>query len=166
MKTEIGHLNEEQIIAVIVDEEGLKEEQRRHLETCPLCREEKAALISKLDRLGRMAAEFTPQPQKRPAIPTRESHLLCFRRMALAAGLGAALLIAFIWGPALVPDPATQMVAEFSGDEEMDVFLIDDILDESSLPDYYLDMAASSDSYFDEEFMEFLIPSEGYEDAV
>jgi hypothetical protein len=86
--------------------------------------------------------------------------------MALAAGIGAALLIAFIWGPSFIPDPVTQMVAEVSGDEEMDVFLVEDILDEAALPDIYLDMAASSESYFDEEFMELLIPSEVYDDAV
>jgi hypothetical protein len=166
MKTEIGHLNEKQLIAAVVAEEGLKEKPRRHLETCSLCRGERDALTSKLDLLGRMAKEFTPRPRKRPAIPLRESHPISFRRMALAAGLGAALLVAFIWGPALIPDPATQMVVELAGDEEMEVFLVDDILDESALPDYYLDMAASSDSYFDDEFMEILVPLEGYDNAV
>lgn len=166
MKGRNGHLDEDQIIAVVVDEEGLKEEQRRHLETCPLCREEKAALASGLDRLGRMAVKFTPALQRRPSIPARESRLLSFRRMVFATGFAAALLVALIWGPAFLSDPTRQRVVEFSDDEEMDLFLVEDILAESALPDYYLDMAASSPDFFDEEFMELLIPSEEYESAV
>jgi len=166
MKDRIGHLNEGQIIDAVIDERGLKERQRRHLEMCPLCREEKAALTAELERLGQMAANFTPAPQKRPFIPARESRPFTFRRMALATGFAAALLVALIWGPAFLSDPRIQEVAEFSGEEEMDLFLVEDILAESALPENYLDMAASSQSYFDEEFMELLIPSGEYNDSV
>jgi anti-sigma factor RsiW len=166
MKGRIDHLNEEQIIDAVIDGGALEEEQRRHLETCPLCREEKAALTSELDHLGQMAANFTPAPQRRPFIPVRESRLLTFRRMVFATGFAAALLVALIWGPALLSDPRIQEVAEFSDDGEMDLFFVEDILEESALPDHYLDMAASSQSYFDEEFMELLIPSGEYNDSV
>ena len=161
-----GHLNQEQLIDAVIDEEGLKEEQRRHLEGCPLCGEAKAAHMSELYRLGQLAADFTPAPQKRPFIPVRESRLLSFRRMAFAAGFTAVILAALIWGPALISDPGTHEVVEFAGEEEMNLFLVEDILEESALPEHYLDMAASSHSYLDEEFMELLIPSGEYDDAV
>lgn len=166
MKVRVGHLNEGQIIDAVIDEKGLKEAPRRHLEMCPLCREEKAALTAELDRLGQMAVNFTPAPQRRPFIAARESRPLAFRRMALAAGFAAALLVALIWGPTFFSDPRIQEVAELSDEDQMDLFLVEDILEESALPEHYMDMAASSPSYFDEEFMELLIPSGEYDDSV
>jgi hypothetical protein len=166
MKDRIGHLHEEQIIDSVIDAKGLKEEQRQHLETCPRCSEERAALRLELDRLGQMATDFTPAPQKKPFIPVPESRLLTFRRMAFATGFAAALLVALLWGPAFLSDHGIQEVAEFSNEEEMVLFLVEDILEESALPDLYLDVAATSDNYFDEEFMEFLIPSGEYNDSV
>ncbi len=166
MKGRIGHLTEEQIITAVVDEEGLKEEQRRHLQTCPLCREERAALTSGLERLGQLAAHFTPAPQRRPAIPNREPRPLRFRGVAFATGFAAALLVALIWGPAFLSDSPRQMVAEFSEETAMTLFLVEDILEESALPDDYSDLVAVSEGYFDDEFMEFLVPDEGYENSV
>ncbi len=166
MSARNGHLNEEQIIDAVIDEGGLKEEQRRHLETCTVCREEKADLKLKLDRLGQMAADYTPEPQTSPSISVPESRFLTFRRMAFATGFAAAVIVALIWGPAFFSDPGIQEVAVVSGEEEIDVFLVEDILEESALPDHYLEMAASSSSYFDEEFMDLVIPSEEYDDSV
>ena len=165
MKDRVGHLNEEQIIDSVIEGGGLTEEQRRHLETCPLCSEQRGALRSELDRLGRMAADYTPKPQNRPVISIPEFRLLTFRRTAFAAGFAVALLVFLLWGPAFFSDPE-QELAVLSNGEEMALLFVEDILEESASPYLDLDVAATSDAYFDEEFMELLVPTGEYNDSV
>ena len=158
MKDKSAHLNEDHILLSLVDESDLSEEKRSHLLACLACQEKKMALLFELEHLGEMAKGFTPLPQKRPALPFRESRRFIFHRPVFAVGFGVVLVIAGLWSLILFTDSSKQMTPRLSADMEVDLYLTDDILGESALPEYYRDIAVPTSSYFDEEFLDFVAP--------
>lgn len=158
MKESNMHLNEDQIVLSLVDENDLSEDMKNHLLACPECQEKKTALISELKNLGKMAKGLTPLPKRKPALPVRKSRRFGLGLPVVAAGCAAALVIAFLWNTIFFNQPPKQMTARLSTEVEADFYLMDDILEESALPDYYLDIAVASYSYFDDEFLEFVVP--------
>ena len=163
MKDKNIHLNEDQILLSLVEEHDLSEETRSHLLACLLCQEERTALMSELEHLGEMAKDFSPMPQNKPVLPFRESGHFIFNRPVLSAGFAVVLIIACLWSLTLFIDSSKQMTPGLSTDMKVDLYLMDDILEESALPEYYLDIGVASYTYFDEEFMDFVVPQgEGF----
>ncbi len=160
------HLSEDQILLSLVDETDLSEQKQSHLLACPVCQEKKTALMSELERMGEMAKHFAPLPQQKPMLPLRESWHLRFRLPIFAAGLAVILLIAFLGSMSLFTDSSKQMTARVSTEREADLPLMDDLLEESAMPEYYLDIAVDSSSYFDDEFLNFVVPLEEQFDSV
>jgi len=163
MKDKDIHLNEDQILVSLVGEEDLSVEKRRHLLDCDVCQAKRMTLMSELERLGEMARDFAPLPEKKVVIPLREPRHFSFRLPAFAAGLALIVLIASVWSLMFFADSSkqmSQMTAQLSRGTEISLDLVDDILGESILPQYYLDIFAASYSYFDDEFLEFLVPVE------
>lgn len=160
------HLNEDQILLSVVDETDLSEHKKSHLQACPICQEKRTALMSELERMGEMAKHFTPLPQQKPMLPFRESWHFGFRLPIFAAGLAVILLIAFLGSMSLFTDSSKQMTVRLSTEREADLPLMDDILEESAMPEYYLDIAVDSSSYFDDEFLKFVAPLEEQSDSV
>lgn len=158
MKDKDIHLNEDQILLSIVDGGEPREEVKNHLAACPLCREERAVLIGDLERLGQMAEELTPLPQKRSVLPLRKPQRFRLRLPVFAAGFAVVLLIACLWSLSFFTDPSKQTRPPFSTEVKADLSLIDDILEDSALPEYYLDIADAPYGYFDDRFLEFLVP--------
>ena len=93
--------------------------------------------MSELERLGQMADDFTPLPQRKPVLPLQKSHRFNFRRPVFAGGLAVVLLIAFLWSQALFTEPPKQMTAQLSTEMKVGLDLIDDILEASVLSEYY-----------------------------
>lgn len=160
MKDKSIHLNEDQILLSLVDVNDLSGDRKSHLLACSVCQERKAALMSELEHLGEMARAFVPLPQQKPALVIRESRHPGFRLPVFAAGFAVVLVIACLLSLVLFTDSSKQMTARLSTEMEADLYLVDDILEESALPEYYLDMAVASYSYFDDEFLEFVVPLE------
>ena len=160
------HLNEDQILLSLVDEMDLSEHTKSHLQVCPVCQEKKTALMSELERMGEMAKHFTPLPQQKPMLPLRESWHFRFRLPIFAAGLAVILLIAFLGSMSLFTDSSKQMTSRLSTEREADLPLMDDLLEEFAMPEYYLDIAVDSSGYFDDEFLKFVVPLEEQLDSV
>jgi len=160
MKDKSMHLNEDQILLSLADVNDLSEDIKSHLLACPVCQEKKTALMSELEHLGEMAKDFTPLPQQKPVVLFRESRHFSFRLPVFAAGIAVVLVIACLLSLVLFTDSSKQMTARLSTEIEADLYLLDEILEESSLPEYYLDIAVASYSYFDDEFLEFVTPLE------
>lgn len=160
------HLSEDQILLSLVDENDLSQEVRSHLLACTACQEKKTALISELEHLGQMAKDLAPLPRQKPLPLVRESRHFSFRLRVLAAGFAVVLIIACLLSLVFFTDSSKQMTARLSTEMETDLYLVDEILEESTLPEYYLDIAVTSYSYFDDEFLEFVVPLEEQLDSV
>ena len=160
MKDKKIHLNEDQVLLSLVDENDLPEEMGSHLEDCEACQDKRASLLSELGCLGKMAAEFTPAPRKRPILPVRESERKKYHFPVFATGLASAVLLAFLCSVVLFSDPPEQIKANLSEKSEVRLHLMEEILEEPALSEHYLDITQTSYSYFDDEFLEFVIPVE------
>ena len=166
MKERGNHLTEEQILISLVDDNDLAEDARSHLLACPLCKDKKTAIMSELERLGEMAKKFAPSPRKKITLPLRPSRRIGLRLPAFAAGLAMVLLIVILWGPSFLTDSSKQRRAQFPFESNSGLHLVEDILGESALSNSYSDIAVSSYSYFDEEFLEFVVPLRNQGDSV
>ena len=155
------HLDEDRIIVSIVDENDLPKQLKGHLEACPVCQERRGALMAQLEGMGHMAKELAPRPQSISLPEPKVSWGLSFRWPVVASGLASLVIIAAVWGlmfsgghqMGIAPGPAGQQVVGLS--------FIDDILAEPVLPAYYQDIAVASFEYFDDAFMDFVVPLEG-----
>ncbi len=99
-----GHLDEERIIAAVVDEQGLNFAARRHLAECTDCRARRQAIEGDLARFGKLSRENAPLPLKRPRIADTGARWLrpAWRlRPSIGMGLLAASLLAFLLSPYL-----------------------------------------------------------------
>jgi len=174
------HLNEDQIIVAIVDEGDLTEGLKRHLRSCPLCREQKRLLVSQLEAMGAMAKDLAPRPKTIPLSDPRHwgpGHWnprawrrAFFRWPVFASGLACFVIIAGLWGLMLfqgtpVKTPVMSAPGPTTGQNLAGLVFIEDLLEESALPDYYLDITVSSPVNFGDEFLEFVFPMEEADDS-
>lgn len=166
MKDKKIHLNEDQVLLSLVDENDLPEEMRSHLGDCTACQDKRMSLLSELEYMGKMACEFTPTPQKRPILPAREPGRKRYHFPVFATGLASAVLVAFLCSIILFSDSPEQMKADLSVKSEVRLHLMEEILEEPALSGPYLDITQTAYSYFDDEFLEFVIPVEEEFDSV
>ena len=148
------HLNEDQLIRAVVDEDDLPGPLQEHLLKCEFCCTEKERLENQLSRLGRMAESLTPLPGKRVKLPAERSSRNTWsqtwrRRSLLAAGVAAAMIMTVVWW-------RTPYTISPGGDKAQWTWEI--FQEEHSLPLTYFDIAGESISGINEEFMDFVIP--------
>ena len=158
MKGSEIHLNEDKILLSLVDKNDLSEEMRNHLEDCKACRDKRASLLSELECLGKMAGEFTPEPRKRPILQVQETRRKRFHFPVFATGLASAVLVVFLCSVTLLSDSPEQMKTGLSVNSGVRLHMMEDILEEPVLSGHYLDITQTSSNYFDDEFLEFVIP--------
>lgn len=159
------HLDEDQLLWALVDEAKLPPPLQEHLSTCPQCRAGKERFEQDLARLGQMAKRFAPLPRKRVSLPvkTRWSFIgwSWDWRACFGVAVTVALMIVIVWWSA--PFRTTPGDSEHILVREMDEAerLMTEIsmLVENALPPVYLDICGRSDPGFDEEFMQFVVPS-------
>lgn len=155
------HLSEDQILLSLVDENDLPGDIKNHLSACPACRHKKTAFVLELDRLGEKTKDFTPDSKQKPVLFFRKPWY-SFPRLPLSAA-GFALVLIIVAASILVQftDSSKQMTTRLSAEKEASLlYLVDEIVEEPYLPDPYLDITAASNSYFDDEFVEFVVPLE------
>jgi len=159
------HLSEDQLLMAIVEESDLPISLREHLFTCPQCRADKVRFEHKLTQVGRMAKYYTPPSKQRILLPDSEhrSFYLWFRGRQAAFGLAltVAMLILVVWWTApfkIIPEGGVEITAREMQEAESLMTEIS-ILAENALPAVYLDIIGESYTGFDEEFMQFIIPS-------
>jgi len=166
MENKSMHLNEDQILVSLVDENDLPEDLKSHLQACPICQEKKITLISELENLGKTAKAFTPLPRQKPVLFLQKSRYYIFRRPVFTAGFSMILIIMCLISFQLFTDSSKQITTRLAMETEEDLYLLEDILEESALPVYYLDIAVTFNSYFDDEFLEFITPMEEESNSV
>ena len=66
------HLDEQRIIAALVDENDLAAQEREHLKVCPICSASRDQLSAQLHGLSDAAMRYTPEPRRRFALPEAE----------------------------------------------------------------------------------------------
>jgi len=161
MKNQDIHLNEDQIIRAILDENDLTTFERNHLLKCSLCQKEKEGLEQELKRMGDMSKELVPSPRRR-FIPVVQGSRISFRwQPVLVTGFVIVLLMIGIWWTSLFTrfqeNGSIQITQKMESDQQFvaEITFIEDY----ALPDRYLDIIGNSndDDYYDDEFLEFVL---------
>lgn len=161
------HLNEDQLIRAVVDAQDLPAEIRQHLASCPMCREKKHYFETVLSNLEEMTETFSPLPQRKITLPDHQPFLRKIRWLAaplpaFAAGLALFLLMLNTWypGPGKVSDENLRVQVVREAEDAPQLITEISALEEYTLPDIYQDISGESYGYFDNEFMDFIVPTE------
>ena len=168
MKGKDIHLNEDQLIRAVVDENNPTNIERNHLAKCSVCREKKLRLEQELNNLGRMAETFAPSPQRKIRPFLHAPHRARPRRFVFAAVFAAFLLTIGVWWYAPFTTTQEKMAARLTQEIEEDEQLMAEIIipAEYALSDSYLNISGEFYSYFYDEFLEFVIPLGNNHNAV
>jgi hypothetical protein len=160
------HLDEQRIIASLVDENDLAAQEREHLKACPICSASRHHLAAELHGLSGMAMRSTPEPRRRFALP--EAEIIRDRSWAgrwyvgLSTAAACLVLVITLTVPHLFtgnqqPYGKLNLAAEMDADE-MFIAATDDI-EENSLPasmqEIVPDMGSTDDN---DDFLDFAAP--------
>ena len=158
------HLDEQQLIQAVVDENDLPRSVQTHLVTCHQCRSGKESFEQELARLGQKAELYAPQPQKRIVLPVHEARstrwtFLNWRHAIGAAATVAAVLFVF-WGTTTLRNLTEFGTAGAPSEliEAKQLMTEVNLLVENALPPLYLEISGEYKSDYDKEFYQFLIP--------
>jgi hypothetical protein len=157
MKNHDGHLNGDQIIRATVDEN------------------EKQEFEQVLIRMGDISEELVPKPQRTFILNSQKSRSSFRWQPALATGFAIVLLLmGILWSSlfkGLQENGSVQIVQKMESDQQFvaEITLVEDY----ALPDRYLYIIGTSDEddydkyddyndydddYYDDEFLEFVLP--------
>jgi hypothetical protein len=159
------HLDEDQLLWAVVGEAEFPLPLQEHLSACPHCRANKESFEQDLARLGQTAERFAPLPKRRVSLPVEKPRGFIGWswgwRTYVSAAVAAALVLVFVWW-----SPTTRTTPGGNGDivalemQEAEQFMTEvSMLVENALPPVYQDISAESGAGFDEEFIQFVVPS-------
>ena len=158
------HLNQDQILRAAIDPSDLSPGLQAHFAVCAKCQKGKDELEKTLERLGKAAMDHTPMSERPLAFPSktvRPSFPPVYRRrLAMSTVLAGLIAALFIWG--FDPEPSNPV--RTADNKPMDVLLSDELVTEISMmldniiPPTYQEIAAESELYFDDSFVEFVMP--------
>jgi predicted anti-sigma-YlaC factor YlaD len=157
------HLDEQQLIQAVVDENDLPRSMQSHLVSCHQCRSGKESFEQELVLLGQLAERYSPPPQRRITIPVHEARsprtFWNWRNAIGAAATVAAVLLVF-WGTTSIRNLTEFGTAGTPADlmEAKRLMTEVNMLVENALPPLYLEITAEYKPDYDKEFYQFLIP--------
>jgi predicted anti-sigma-YlaC factor YlaD len=155
------HLEEDDILQAVIDDTDLSVLQQQHLAECSQCRTHKERLEHELARLGQLAERYAPKPQRRIIVAEQKVRwpLLNWRIAFSAAAVAAVILI--VWGTILIQNQQQGSIGNLAQDmvEAERLMTQINILVENALPQVYLDIVGETSLSLDEDFMDFLIPT-------
>ena len=155
------HLEEDLILQAVIDDNDLSELHQQHLIACPECRTRKEQLEQELARLGRLAQRYTPKPQKRIILPEQKVRppFINWKFAFGAAAVAAVILV--VWATGLIQNQQQGSNGNLAQDmvEAERLMTQVNILVENALPQVYLDIVGETSLNLDEDFMDFLIPT-------
>ena len=158
------HLDEQQLIQAVVDENDLPRSMQAHLVSCHQCRSSKVSFEQELVRLGQLAERYSPPPQRKITVPVHEARsprwsFLNWRNAIAAAATVAAVLFVF-WGTTSLRNPTEFGIAGTPSElmEAKRLMTEVNMLVENALPPLYLEITAEYKPDYDKEFYQFLIP--------
>jgi hypothetical protein len=163
-----AHLDVQRIIASLVDENDLAEQEKEHLKVCPICSASRHHLAAQLDGLSEEAIRWTPEPRRR--VTLGEAEVLRGRGWAgrwyvgLATAAACLVLIITLTVPHLFtgnlqPYGKLNLAAEMEADE-MFIATTEDI-EENCLPASLREILPDTGSTDDnDDFLDFVAPVE------
>ena len=165
MKTTVnGHLSEDQIIHAFIDQAQLPVDKKAHLERCSQCRSRVDQLAQDLERLGRMAEQHAPLPERSVHLPVKETRRLLRRwTVGLAAAAAAALCLTIWWGVPQDKQPVVANQTESVSENNGELMSTVQALSENALPDVYMDIVGDSDLDMTDEFIDYVVPDSDLE---
>lgn len=154
------HLPYDDLLIAFIDTNDLSDAQAAHLEECPVCQEELTGIARRYRRMGKMAARLAPAPQRNIRLPQHTVPMARHRfRPLVAAGVTAAVifLIATFWprNPADIPIPSLPqtMLSDRKLMQEVDALV------DNALPPAVQRLAAVAAPHFDEDLINWIVPS-------
>ncbi len=143
------HLDEERIIAAIVEEREIGFPERRHLAECLECRAQKEAIERELSIFGKFSREVAPASFRKPVLADPEPYSFQWKwkvRPSMGMGLVAASLLAFFLFPQFIDlhkpgkrAPMETIYLEMLQDERFMAEI--ENLEQNPLPRFYVDIS-------------------------
>lgn len=162
---ETDHLNEDQFIRAMVDENDLSDTERNHLSECPLCRANILEFENLMNNFRVMAKTFAPLPKKKIVLPEFPGFFRYPRLLPLFATASVILLLLLTGIFRSDPRPVRHgeetagIILEMEKDEQL-ISEIRELEDYPLSENLYPEIFAEPAEYFNDEFLEFVAPSE------
>lgn len=160
------HLNDNQLLWAVVDEEELTPAAREHIQFCPGCAGALEEMRRDLEQLGDRAEELRPASTRRIVPPPREARkpplrALWGRRPAFQLAVTAILVFVVLWWTGSFRSGSTGKSADLlPATWKSDPVMAEvDRLVENALPTTYRDISGESYSGFDDGFIQFVVPA-------
>ncbi|MBW1641505.1 MAG: hypothetical protein JRJ39_05795 [Deltaproteobacteria bacterium] len=163
--TKDQHLNDDQIICAIVEASDLPDTVRKHLAGCPQCRMAVEQFEEELSTLGKLAHHFSPKPETQITLPVEKTTQSIFSawkwQFSFGAAFSAVLVFVMVWWAGTTNTAINGGPNNLSGELFEDEELMTEIssLSENALPKFYLDITGEPDPETEDDFMEFVNPS-------
>jgi hypothetical protein len=159
-KTNGCHLNEEQILKAIIDKEELVPSEKDHLSVCQECRSALESFEKELKLLGQTAERFVPLPRKRTVLYEKTGKNFLFGwRTSFAAAIITIFLVITVNSDSIKHMFNKTDIADSELYSE-DILMTEvSNLVENSLPAKFLFVSEDGDTDYDEDFIDFIVPS-------
>jgi hypothetical protein len=160
-KSKGSHLNEAQIYKAIIDESELLPSENEHLSVCSECRAELESFKKELKLLGQAAERFVPLPKNRMVLHEKAGKNSLFgRRTSFAAAITILFFVITMHSDStkLLFSNKTDLANSELYSEDILMTEVNNLV-ENSLPAKYLFISGEEDTDYDEDFIDFVIPS-------
>jgi len=161
-----GHLTEDRRIKAVADKSQLSVAEKKHLSNCPGCSSALESFENDLNLLGKIAELSVPSPKRRFIAYEKRSERNFPRVFGLRTSLAAAITVLF-FVITLHSDSIKYLLNTQTG-SYVDALHSDDLfiteinsLVENALPLKYIDIYGEGDPDYDDDSMDFIIPSSG-----
>ena len=158
------HLSEEDLIRAVVDGTDMPISVHDHLSCCPLCSSEKDELERRLELLGQMAEEFAPVPRRKVILYNSFERRRWWNwnwQKGLSVGMAVAAVILVVCGSIIWKTTMETRLARLNQEILQDDRFMSEVtlLSQNALPLFWQDISEEPEPAFDDEFIEFVIPS-------
>jgi hypothetical protein len=155
------HLGEDHILQAVIDDSDLSTLQQQHLAECPQCQSHRERFENELTHLGQLAERYAPETLKRIDVADDKAGApLSIRGFVFSAAAVAAVIIV-VWATFLIRSQQQGRVRNLAQDmvEAERLMTEINVLVENALPQVYLDIVGETNLNLDEDFIDFLIPT-------
>jgi len=155
------HLAEDDMLQAVIDDTDLSTLQQQHMAECSRCRSRKERLENELAHLGRLAERYAPEPLRRVTVAhDKVRSPFSIRGFAFSAAAVAAAIIV-VWATFLIRNQQQGSIGNLAQNmvEAERLMTEINVLVENALPQVYLDIVGETNVNLDEDFIDFLIPT-------
>jgi predicted anti-sigma-YlaC factor YlaD len=149
------------MLQAVIDDTDLSALQQQHLAECSQCRSHRERLENELAHLGQMAERYAPEPLRRITVAHDKVRSPFSIRGFVFSAAAVAAVIVVVWATFLIRNQQESRVGNLAQNmvEAERLMTEINVLVENALPQVYLDIAADTNLNLDEEFIDFLIPT-------